>query len=132
MLACMILKKFLPLLPVLLLAGCATSTFTRVTPQEQPRNANNLYPVEVVFNSNQQSLRWDSLKPLCAGQRRAFTRCARCRWCRTAGRARARAADGQRASTTVSNLTISTTTSARSRSRAARRRKIYNLKIVDR
>jgi hypothetical protein len=55
-------KKFLPLLPVLILAGCATS-FTRVTPLQQPRNANNLYPVEVIFTSNQQSLRWDSLKP---------------------------------------------------------------------
>ena len=58
----MIWKKFLPLLPVLLLAGC-TSTFTRVTPLQQPRNANNLYPVEVIFNSEQQSLRWDSIKP---------------------------------------------------------------------
>jgi hypothetical protein len=58
----MIWKKFLPMLPVLLLAGCST-TFTRLTPLEQPRNANNLYPVEVQFNSSQQSLRWDSLKP---------------------------------------------------------------------
>ena len=58
----MIWKKFLPLLPVLLLAGC-TSTFTRLTPLEQPRNANNLYPVEVIFTSTQQALRWDSLKP---------------------------------------------------------------------
>ncbi len=24
---------------------------------------NNLYPVEVIFNSSQQSLRWDSIKP---------------------------------------------------------------------
>jgi hypothetical protein len=56
------LKRFLPLLPALLLTGCST-TFTRLTPLEQPRNANNLYPVEVQFNSTQQSLRWDSLKP---------------------------------------------------------------------
>ena len=56
------LKKFLPLLPVFLLTGCA-SMFTRLTPLEQPRNANNQYPVEVQFNSTQQSLRWDSLKP---------------------------------------------------------------------
>ena len=62
-LICMIWKKFLTLLPVLLLAGCATSSFTRVTPLQQPRNTNNLYPVEVIFNSSQQSLRWDSLKP---------------------------------------------------------------------
>ena len=59
----MILKKCLLLLPVLLVAGCATGTFTRLTPNEQPRNANNLYPVEVIFASQQQSLRWDSIKP---------------------------------------------------------------------
>ena len=49
-------KKFLPLVPVLLLTGCA-STFTRLTPLEQPRNPDNVYPVEVAFNSSQQSLR---------------------------------------------------------------------------
>ena len=58
----MIWKKILPLVPLLLLTGCAT-TLTRVTPLQQPRNADNLYPVEVIFSSNQQSLRWDSLKP---------------------------------------------------------------------
>jgi hypothetical protein len=58
----MIWKKFLPLLPALLLTGCA-ATFTRLTPLEQHRNANNLYPVEVQFNSPQQSLRLDSIKP---------------------------------------------------------------------
>jgi hypothetical protein len=56
------LKKFLPLLPVLLLAGCATGAFTRLTPNVQPRNADNLYPVETAFDSQQQSLRWDSIK----------------------------------------------------------------------
>ncbi|MGA2685698.1 MAG: hypothetical protein ABSF51_11655 [Verrucomicrobiota bacterium] len=55
-------KKTLPLLPVLLLTGCAT-TFTNLTPLEQPRNANNLYPVEVAFTSQQQSLRWESIHP---------------------------------------------------------------------
>jgi hypothetical protein len=58
----MIWKKFLPLLPVLLLAGCST-TFTRLTPLEQPRNPNNLYPVECIFNSSQQSLRRETIKP---------------------------------------------------------------------
>jgi hypothetical protein len=58
----MIWKKFLPVLPLLLLlTGCA-GTFTRLTPLQQPRNANNLYPVEAVFNSSQQSLRWDSIQ----------------------------------------------------------------------
>lgn len=57
----MIWKKFLPLVPVLLLTGCA-STFTRLTPLEQPRNPNNLYPVEVQFNSPKQAMRRDSIK----------------------------------------------------------------------
>lgn len=55
-------KKFLPLLPVLLLAGCTTATFTRLTPGTQPRNADNQYPVETALDSRQQSLRWDSIK----------------------------------------------------------------------
>ncbi len=55
-------KKILPVLSVLLLTGCA-ATFTRLTPLQQPRNPNNLYPVEVAFNSQQQSLRWDSIQP---------------------------------------------------------------------
>jgi hypothetical protein len=55
-------KKILPVLSVLLLTGC-TGMFTGLTPLQQPRNANNLYPVEVAFNSQQQSLRWDSIQP---------------------------------------------------------------------
>lgn len=58
----MIWKKLLPILPVLLMTGCA-ATFTRLSPLEQSRNANNLYPVEVQFNSPQQSLRVESIKP---------------------------------------------------------------------
>jgi hypothetical protein len=56
------LKKILLLsiLP-LLLCGCA-ATFTNLTPRQQVRNANGLYPVEVAFNSRQQTLRWDSIK----------------------------------------------------------------------
>jgi hypothetical protein len=57
------LKKVLliSVLP-LLLAGCAAK-FTNLTPKQQVRNANGLYPVEVAFNSRQQSLRWDSIHP---------------------------------------------------------------------
>ena len=56
-------KKFLPVLFLpLLLAGCATS-ITNLTPLQQSRNANNLYPVEVALDSNQQTLRWDSVRP---------------------------------------------------------------------
>jgi hypothetical protein len=55
-------KKFLPVLSVLMLTGCA-STFTGLTPLQQPRNSNNLYPVEVAFHSTQQSLRWETIQP---------------------------------------------------------------------
>lgn len=34
-----------------------------MTPGVQPRNTNNLYPVEVGFDSRQQSIRWDSIQP---------------------------------------------------------------------
>jgi hypothetical protein len=55
-------KKYLPyLLAPLLLAGC--TTFTNLTPQRQIRNANNLYPVEVAFNTRRQALKWESLQP---------------------------------------------------------------------
>jgi len=56
--------KRLSLLVVLplFLAGC-TTTFTNLTPLQQSRNANNLYPVEVAFTTRQQSLRWDTIKP---------------------------------------------------------------------
>jgi hypothetical protein len=54
-------KKIVLGLP-LLLAGCAT-TFTNLTPQQQLRNSDNLYPVEFALASRQQSLRWDSIQP---------------------------------------------------------------------
>jgi len=56
------LKKTLPLLILPLLAGCAAQ-ITNLTPRQQTRNSNNLYPVEVAFNSQEQALRWDSIKP---------------------------------------------------------------------
>jgi hypothetical protein len=56
------LKRFLPFLGFLLLAGC-TSVFTNLTPQTQVRNTNNLYTVECAMASRQQTLRWDSIKP---------------------------------------------------------------------
>ena len=59
----LMLKKILALLILpLFLVGCATQ-FTNLTPRELPRNADNLYPVEVQFDSRQQSLRWDSIEP---------------------------------------------------------------------
>jgi hypothetical protein len=55
-------KKILMVLPVLLSAGCA-ATFTNLTPLQQTRKANSLYPVEVALTSQQQSLRWESIHP---------------------------------------------------------------------
>ena len=55
-------KKLLVLTLPLLLAGCA-SQFTNLTPTRQPRSAENLYPVEVQFNTRQQTLRWHTIKP---------------------------------------------------------------------
>ena len=56
-------KKYLPVLSLpLLLAGC-TTTFTSLTPQQQDRNANGLYPVEVALESTRQAVRWDSIRP---------------------------------------------------------------------
>ena len=58
------LKKSLPVLSLslLLLAGCA-SQLTNLTPQQQVRNTNNLYAVEVAFVSRQQTIRWPSIQP---------------------------------------------------------------------
>lgn len=57
------MKKLLSLLALpLLLAGC-TATFTNLSPLEQPRNPNHLYPVEVALYSRQQSLRWETIHP---------------------------------------------------------------------
>ena len=56
-------RKILTLLSLpLLLAGC-TTTLTNLTPQQQIRNADNLYPVEVALATRQQSLRWETIRP---------------------------------------------------------------------
>jgi len=57
------MKKFLSLLVLPMLLGGCTATFTNLTPLQQTRNANNLYPVEVAFHTRQQSLRWGSIHP---------------------------------------------------------------------
>jgi hypothetical protein len=54
-------KLLLLLLTPLLFTGC--STITNLTPDKQPRNAAGLYPVEVAFDTRQQSLRPQSIKP---------------------------------------------------------------------
>ena len=54
-------RLFVLLFP-LLLTGCA-ATFSNLTPQQQPRNSNSLYPVEVAFTTRQQTLRWETIQP---------------------------------------------------------------------
>jgi uncharacterized protein YceK len=57
------LKKILPLMFVPLLMGGCAATLTNLTPTQQVRNANNLYPVEVALSSRQQAMRWNSIQP---------------------------------------------------------------------
>jgi hypothetical protein len=47
----------------LVLTGCATSRITNLTTTRQPRNASGVYPVEFVWDSNQQSIIDSSIKP---------------------------------------------------------------------
>lgn len=44
--------------------GCTTTTITNLTPQRLSRNETGLYPVEIIFDSNQQSLRRESITPI--------------------------------------------------------------------
>jgi hypothetical protein len=53
------IKKILPLL-FLGLSGCVS--VTNLTPSRATRSENGLYPFEVAWKSNQQSLRKDSIK----------------------------------------------------------------------
>jgi hypothetical protein len=54
--------KVLPLLLLpALLAGC--TSITNLTPRQQARNAAGFYPVEMVWDSNRQAIRKETLKP---------------------------------------------------------------------
>ena len=60
------MRTFMRFLPVALLAlglaGCAT-TITNLTPSQQPRNANGLYPVAVAWETRQATIRPQTLTP---------------------------------------------------------------------
>ena len=57
------LKKSVPVLLLsLVLAGCATQV-TNLSSLHQQRNRSNLYPVEAAFDSRQQTVRWQSIRP---------------------------------------------------------------------
>ncbi|HWN94382.1 MAG TPA: hypothetical protein VNT99_05070 [Methylomirabilota bacterium] len=47
----------------LVFTGCTTSRVTNLTTTRQPRNPSGVYPVEFVWDSNQQTIIADSIKP---------------------------------------------------------------------
>jgi hypothetical protein len=59
----LMLKKLTPVVLLgLLLAGCASSTITRLTPRQVARSSDGLYPIEATLHSDQQSLRWETIE----------------------------------------------------------------------
>ncbi len=48
----------------LVLSGCVSSRITNLTTTRQPRNPAGVYPIEFVWDSNQQSLIDSSIKPV--------------------------------------------------------------------
>jgi hypothetical protein len=42
--------------------GCST-TITNLTPRELPRNGNNIYPFEVAYDTSQQTVKENTIKP---------------------------------------------------------------------
>ncbi|MDX1951339.1 MAG: hypothetical protein SFY81_04095 [Verrucomicrobiota bacterium] len=59
----MTMKSLLPLsLALMLLTGC-TATITNLTPRQTTRNANNLYPFEVAWETRQGTLKKETIKP---------------------------------------------------------------------
>jgi hypothetical protein len=55
--------RWLMVIPVILLTGCGSINITNLTPSTLPRNPDGNYPIEMVVDSNQQSLRFDSIQP---------------------------------------------------------------------
>jgi hypothetical protein len=58
------MKKIFALLPLpLLLAGCA-STITNLTPSRLPRNADGLYHLEAAWNTTENAIEPNSIRPM--------------------------------------------------------------------
>jgi len=55
------MKRFLPLAILLALTAC-TTTLTNLTPRTAQRNPNGLYPVEVMWDSQQADIKKDTIK----------------------------------------------------------------------
>lgn len=57
-------KRVVPVcLLAIFLVSCATKVITNLTPTTMPRNATGQYLIEMKLDSNQQSLRYDSITP---------------------------------------------------------------------
>lgn len=56
-------KLVLSLVTSIFLTGCTTTTITNLTPKRLPRNPSGLYLFEVALDSNQQTLRKNSVQP---------------------------------------------------------------------
>lgn len=58
------IKKTLPVLLLgCLMAGCSSMHVTNLTPQQEIRNPDGTYSIEVALASRQQTLRWRSIRP---------------------------------------------------------------------
>ncbi|HXG48146.1 MAG TPA: hypothetical protein VNO52_11020 [Methylomirabilota bacterium] len=58
------MKRMLALLLVpVMLGGCISTSITNLTASQQPRNPNNQYLIEYQWDSNQQSIRPQSITP---------------------------------------------------------------------
>ncbi|MBL6763892.1 MAG: hypothetical protein ISQ14_02975 [Verrucomicrobiae bacterium] len=56
-------KALFAVVSAALLAGCASTSITNLTPRTHQRNEQNVYPVEINFNSNLRAIRRDTIKP---------------------------------------------------------------------
>ena len=51
-------------LTALLLGGCARATLTNLTVNSQPRDANGLYRVEIIWENNANGVRHETVQPV--------------------------------------------------------------------
>ena len=51
-------------LTALLLAGCARATLANLTVSQQPRDANGLYRVEIIWENNANDVRHETVQPV--------------------------------------------------------------------
>ncbi len=56
-------KTIALLLLAVIFGGCATTSITNLAPRHLPRNANGIYLFEVALDTQQQTLRRETIKP---------------------------------------------------------------------